>query len=588
MVAENRRLPNQGAVLLDFLEVKAFMKIRILNYSLAQLALIFLLTIFLAGVRLACAAQDAGPQASKAEDLGELLKSISHTSLQIEALQKVLRSPEGAGREGGLKSQIVELSQRLNELEASFEKVATDVDWSEAKKAEPGEKEGLDWNRELRDLLGPVMREVKGMTSRPREMERLRAQLEMYGSQLQEVDRALENLLALLSRAGSPQLTQKLNGIIRVWQNRQQELKTKRNITNQQLEQLVGQKKSFFQSVSDLVKVMFKSRGKNLALAVLGFAFMWVFLHYIHRIIRRYTPFYKEGRSVYVRVFDVVYLALTAVFSVLTLLGILYLFGDWVLLSLAIIFVLGFCWAAKQAIPRYWNQAILMLNIGPVREGEVVIHNGIPYEVKSINVYTELVNNNLEGGVIRLHIKDLVDMRSRPKWENEQWFPSRIGEWVRLADGTYGQVIAQTPKAVKVRRKGGAVITYRTEDYLAKTPLNLSQGYRVNVTFGLDYGHQAIITREVPAIMEKAVTDTLATEGFGEIISSIKVEFKEAGASSLDLVILADFQGKAEANYDDLRRAIQRICVDTCNTHDWVIPFTQVTVHMAQGGAEDK
>ncbi|RJR18806.1 MAG: hypothetical protein C4582_11195 [Desulfobacteraceae bacterium] len=561
------------------------MKNRISIISFTHFITVFVLALFFLGARWAYSAQDAGHGSAKVEDLEELLKSISHTSLQIEAMQKVLRSPEGVGREEGLKSQIAGLSQRLKDLEASFEKVATDVDWSVTKKIDPGDKEGLDWKRELRDLLGPVMREVKEMTARPREMERLRAQLEIYDSQLQEVNTALENLLALLPKAGSPQLTQRLNGIIRVWQNRQQELKTQRSITNQQLEQLVGQKKSFFQSASDLAKVMFKSRGKNLAVAVLSFAFVWVLLHYFHRVIRRYSPFYKAGRSVYVRVFDVMYLAFTAVFSVLTLLGVLYLFGDWVLLSLAIIFVLGFCWAAKQAIPRYWNQAILMLNIGPVREGEVVVHNGIPYEVKSINVYTELVNSHLEGGIIRLHIKDLVDLRSRPKWDNEQWFPSRKGEWVRLGDGTYGQVIAQTPEAVKLRRIGGAVVTYKTDDFLSQSPMNLSQGYRLSVTFGLDYGHQAIITSEVPAIMEKAVMNGLAAEGFEESISSVKVQFKEAGPSSLDLAVLADFNGKAESRYDYLQRAIQRICVDTCNKHNWIIPFTQVTVHMAQGKA---
>lgn len=559
------------------------MRIRLVVDRLTHLALVFILGAFLATGLSAYAAQDGGTQGAKVEALEEILRSIGHTSIKIEALQKVLRSPEGVGREEALKSQIAELSQRLKELEGSFDKLAADVDWFETKEAEAREKEGLEWKRELRDLLGPVMRELKNITARPREMERLRADLEVYDSHLQGVNRALENLVALLPKADSPQLTQMLNNTIRVWQNRQQELKTRRSIVNQKLEQLSAQKRSFFQSAGDLVNMMFKSRGRNLAVALLAFALVWVLLHYLHRAIRKYTPLYKQGRSVYVRFFDVMFLAFTAVFSVLALLGVLYLLGDWVLLSLAIIFVLGFCWAAKQALPRYWNQAILMLNTGPVREGEVVVHKGVPYEVKSINVYTELVNSFLEGGVIRLHVKDLLDMRSRPKWENEPWFPSRKADWVRLSDGTYGQVIAQTPVAVKIALLGGAVLTYRTEDYLAKTPMNLSQGYGLSVTFGLDYRHQAIITREIPAIVERAVKDGLTAEGFGESLSYISVQFKEAGSSSLDLSVLAAFNGKAEAKYMSLQRTIQRICVDTCNHNNWVIPFTQVTVHTAQG-----
>jgi len=64
------------------------------------------------------------------------------------------------------------------------------------------------------------------------------------------------------------------------------------------------------------------------------------------------------------------------------------------------------------------------------------------------------------------------------------------------------------------------------------------------------------------------------------------VEFKEAGPSSLDIVALAEFNANAGPKYWALERAIQGICVDTCNLHGWIIPFQQVTVHMA--GPEDR
>ena len=57
---------------------------------------------------------------------------------------------------------------------------------------------------------------------------------------------------------------------------------------------------------------------------------------------------------------------------------------------------------------------------------------------------------------------------------------------------------------------------------------------------------------------------------------------KEAGASSLDFEILADFSGKAAQYHNVLARAIQRIAVDACNKYGWVIPFTQLTRHTAK------
>ena len=47
-------------------------------------------------------------------------------------------------------------------------------------------------------------------------------------------------------------------------------------------------------------------------------------------------------------------------------------------------------------------------------------------------------------------------------------------------------------------------------------------------------------------------------------------------------LIIADFKGGAGEKYYLLDRTIQRICVDTCNRNHWVIPFQQVTLHMAQ------
>ena len=242
---------------------------------------------------------------------------------------------------------------------------------------------------------------------------------------------------------------------------------------------------------------------------------------------------------------------------------------------------MGIVWASKQALPRFWNQAALMLNFGAVREGEVVVYKGIPYEVASINMNSKLENRALENGFVRLRIDDLMELRSRPMVENEPWFPSRTGEWVHLADGTYGSVAVQTPEMVTLKLKGGALKYYATSEYLAQSPTNLSGGYRLTGIFGLDYQHQGIATREIPEIIQKAVTEALDQSGHRGLVERVRVEFREAGASSLDMAILAEFNGKAGSQYWVLERAIQRICVDVCNQHGWVIPFQQVSVHMA-------
>ena len=523
--------------------------------------------------------EDKGGYQAQIRNLELLLKSIDDTSEKIVALQEILQGSRGVGREQELRSQINELSLRLRDMEKTFDQLSTGVDLSVF---QVEEKKGVDWNLELTELLGPVIRELKKMTSRPREIEKLRNRIELYKSRLPATQKALRNLEALLAHATNPPLIESLNSTKRIWESKHHEITTQMNIAVHQLEQKLSERKPLSQSLGEILQIFFKSRGRNLILSFLAFVLVWLVLHGVHKLIQRYSPFHKKERSFYVRIFDMVYIFLTVIVSLLALLAVLYFFGDWVLLPIAIIFILGIAWASKLAIPRFWSQAKLILNFGPVREGERVIYHGLPYEVASINLFTELVNPDLEGGHIRLPLKDLVELRSRPISENEPWFPSRCGDWVILNDATHGKVVVQTPEIVELELLGGASMTHRTVDYLSRSPMNLSCGFRLWITFGLDYAHQSIITQEIPVILEKAIIDGLTAEGQGDSINTISAQFKEAGHSSLDVAIMADFKGNAGSKYNLFNRAIQRICVDTCNRHHWVIPFQQVRVHMAK------
>ncbi len=520
----------------------------------------------------------------KIRTLGSLLESIIDVSERISATQKILQGPSGLGREKRLREEIGELSIKLRGMEETFEQLATDVDFlafEEKKKAT------VDWNQELQELLGPVLREVKKMTSHPRELEKLRGKIDVYRIQMEVTQRAIENLSLIQSYAKNPKLIASLNDLMEMWQDRHLEISTQMDIAIQRLENRLEKKKPLSETIQQLLQMFFKSRGRNLFVALFAFGIVWVLLHYLHKLIRTFSPFHKKGRSYYVRIFDMLYMVLTIVVSILVLLGVLYSFGDWVLLSLAVIFILGVGWASKQALPKFWSQMTLILNFGSVREGEVVIYRGIPFEMSRINIYSELVNKKLGDGIVRLHIKDLLDLRSRPPFENEPWFPSECGDWVRLNDGTYGKVTAQTPDLVEIELIGGAGKTYKTTDYLTQSPVNLSSGFRIPVTFGIDYGHQTIITQDIPNIFERSITEGLVAGGYADSIEKIAVQFKEAGLSSLDVVVLADFNKKAASRYAILERTINRLCVDACNHNHWVIPFQQVTVHMAESTAEN-
>ncbi len=506
-----------------------------------------------------------------------LVKSINSLSNQISEAQQVLQGPKGIGRENELRKEINRLSRKLKEMEDTFTQLSAGVkplDLRSEKQAK------TDWGQEFMELLGPLISEIKKFTSKPREVEDLRSSVDLYKKELATTQIAIKNISALMKHKSSPVLSEKLKKDLGFWTRKENEIKTRLNFTTNQLDIKTEQNKSWGQSVHEVIQIFFKTRGKNLTFAFLAFALTWSILFYFHKLIQRFSPFHNKGRSFYSRFFDMLFFSLTGAFSFLSLMAVLYIYSDWVLLSIAVIFILGIGWASKQTIPKIWNQAKLILNIGPVRESEMIIYNGLPYEVYSLNFFSKLVNKQLDGGEIRLPLKDLLDYRSRAINEHEPWFPTETSDWVILNDGTHGQVIVQTPETVKLELLGGASVSYRTADFLAMSPMNLAEGFRLWLSFGLDYGNQSMITENIPSEFEKSILNGLEERGYGNYIRGIKAHFKDAGPYALNIEIMADFNEHAGPEYDILQRVIQRICVDICNEKSWTVPLQQIKVHM--------
>ena len=80
--------------------------------------------------------------------------------------------------------------------------------------------------------------------------------------------------------------------------------------------------------------------------------------------------------------------------------------------------------------------------------------------------------------------------------------------------------------------------------------------------------------------MEAFFRQELEVHAYSKHLQKIIVEFKEAGASSLDLTVIGYFSGGAATDYYSVRRLMNKLAVDVCNAHNRVIPFNQISVHM--------
>ncbi len=510
--------------------------------------------------------------------------SIEQLDREIEATQQDLRSPRGEGRREELTQRIHTLGEKVAQLRESFNQIATgiELDKATAKKAEVE----LDWRQRILDLLSPVLNEIRRLTTRPRELSQLRTQIEHYQEQLGLAQRAFDNLDKLTEQLSDPTLAPDLQRLRHEWEAHRQDISTQLSIATQQLEQKLSEQQPFSASVKDLLQIFFRSRGRNFLLACFAFAAFWLTFQWLYGWIQGKGLFRRKRPQFSVRLFNVVVTFFKVFGAIVSSLVVLYLFEDWVLLTLAIVFMMGLAWTSKSAVPRIWGEMMFLLNMGAVREGERLIYNGVPWLVQSLNFSALLVNPELAGGSLRLPLHDLFELRSRAFEPEEPWFPTRSGDWVLLDDQTLGKVILQTPEVVRLILLGGGRRTFPTSAFLAQSPVVLSTGFRLSVQFGLDYQHQALITREIPTRLASRLHEDLIRDGHEKEIVNIKVEFAAAGASSLDLHVMADFSGAAAPNYQLLKRAIQRICVEACNDYGWVIPFPHITLHMASAAHE--
>jgi len=183
---------------------------------------------------------------------------------------------------------------------------------------------------------------------------------------------------------------------------------------------------------------------------------------------------------------------------------------------------------------------------------------------------------------MRVPIQDLVELKSRPYNADEPWFPCKKNDWVILNDGVRAKVTGISQEIIQLVKRGGAIKTYTIIDFLAAAPLNLSNNFRIKETLGISYTLQKDSTHQIPELLCQHLQKQITQEGYAEQLISIKVEFEYANNCSLDLVVIADFNGEVAELYNRLRRAIQRWSVDACTLNNWEIPFPQMTLHKGE------
>jgi predicted nucleic acid-binding Zn-ribbon protein len=519
----------------------------------------------------------------KREALSRILLRKESIDKEIATIRKEISTgnlPKTEFEQTEASKKIASLQIEIDGLDTEFSKVSSGLDASELPNI--GD-ENILIEEQVREIFKPIIQEFREITAAPRKAEELRTDINDLKRKLQILDDATSSLETTMSETNPAPLKKALDDEVGKLRKARLEIETELGIAQSKLDDLQRDSPTFLESFSKFIQDFFRSRGAHLLMAIGSTLGTLLLIRLLYRVIMKVGSKKRSREETFAgRVIHLCFMVASFLGGVIAFIFTLYLANDWLLLAFTLLFLFGLAWTGKNTIPQFFEQGKMILNLGPVRQNERIIFEGIPWQVQKVNIYTSLINPALEGGKIRLPMRDLISLHSRPNGEDELWFPCRKDDWVLLSDDTFGKVLQQTPDYVHIVKLGGTRKVIPTAEFLSLHPANLSKNFRLEVPFGIDYSHQAIAISKVPKILEVTVQRALIEKIDKELFLSVKVFFTSAAASSLDYRIVVDLDGDLAPRRDALKDLISATCVEACNQHGWVIPFTQITVHQAE------
>lgn len=440
-------------------------------------------------------------------------------------------------------------------------------------------QEQFDLSQEVQNLIEPFILLLNEATNDARQLERTRRDLDFATRRVANTELAIANIEAAISEVNNAKILERLERDLIVWQDRHKTHETEVNALAQRITDLQSVRFSVGRNMNSAFEVFFRERGISLFIGIGSFLAVLIGARLVLYIVNQFLTRGNKEKTFAIRLGSVLFTFFSILSSFAAMLLVFNTRNDWLLLGLTMALFVAIFWVAIRMLPSLIEQLWVLLNLGAVQERERVLFHGVPYRVERLSFFTDLTNPALDGGEFTLPVRELVGMHSRPAAQDEAWFPSEKGDWVKLSDGNAGQVVAQTPEMVVVELLGGARVTYQTAEYLTANPQNLSHGFRVEIEFGIGYRHQQQSVDQIITDMREGVEKHFFSILAPSEIRRVDVEFLRAGASSLDYEVEVDVSGLAAHKFEELERELSRCLVKLANHYDWEIPFQQLVVH---------
>lgn len=498
------------------------------------------------------------------------LESLSHDAVaeQLVTIQRDINWLEQKtaqkkaelqqAKQSGAKDDIAELASAVSSLEKRLQRekigfvaLASGVELT-IPEAESTSAKKRDLIQELQQLVEPLLDAIQRVSEKPRRIEYFKSKIASLSEQLTLMNKALANLDLALQQKKYPALEEKLKASKEALTHDRDEIQVRLNSLERQLNRDLGDHRTVLQVVTESVRGFFAVKGKNLLIALMVFiVVLWSLLRFKRtlfssRLSARMGAVAKPLQMVY----GVVATLLATVAVILTL----HFLHDWFLVTSLVLLLLAFAWSSKAVITHFIGETKLALNLGPVKQGERVVWQGIPWLVKSLGFRSVLVNEALEGGTVMLPASALTGMLSRPYVKNEPWFPTKVGDWVLLDDGTYGKVETQTPETV-VLDTYLSKKHYASLAFLAQNPQNYSNGFELSTEILIRH------TAPIPSysVLNEKLTKLIREKQSAQSdLTAIESEIYPISNQMSKIWVKAECHGRLAASREAVRRGLHQ------------------------------
>jgi hypothetical protein len=484
-------------------------------------------------------------QQSTADQLATIQREMSFLEKRLAELSK--EEARVGKDDAAVENEISMRESQLQRARNNFIATASEVELPAPEQKRP---EKRDLVQETQDLIAPVFDAVRRVSEKPRRIEALRTGIFYLNDRIAQVNKAIVALDRTIRAKTYPIYQHELEDAMSGLRHDRDVLQVRVDAMERKLNVEEEDRRTIFQIVVDGAKDFVKSKGKNILISFLVFfGVLWLLLS-IKRLFFR-SKFVHSRMRHFNLPFHTVYNLVAGLAAIFSVILTLHLLNDWFLATIVLLIVFAVFWAVKSVVHHFIHEIRLLFNLGPVKQGERVIWQGVPWLVQSLSLRTVLVNEALQGGSIALPATIIGTLFSRMTVEGEPWFPTLVGDYV-LLDET---VIVATGNARK---------HYATSVFLSKNPQNFSHGFEVEAAVEIQHESAAPRLDKLRPALLGAVTSRLSDrlKGSDPELKSLELQLSALGLRNTQIHLRAQAVGRLAPQREALRRELQSIACE--------------------------